>query len=158
VRLILSLSLILAALWVALSGHFSPLLLTFGVLSVALVTWLTVRLEILDREAHPIHLLARGCAYWPWLLWQILLSNLAVVRIILDPRLPISPRLIRLRPSQRTDLGRVIYANSITLTPGTVSVRVDEDRIVVHALTAAAAEELRAGEMDRRVARLERER
>lgn len=154
--LVLSLSLVLAALWIALSGHFDPLLVGFGLLSVALVTWLTVRLEILDREAHPVHLLVRGSRYWPWLIWQILLSNFAVVRIILDPRLPIAPCLVRVRPSQHTDLGRVIYANSITLTPGTVSVRVDEDRIVVHALTAAAAAGLQAGEMDRRVARFER--
>jgi len=151
----LSLGMVLAILWLALSGHFEPLLLAFGGGSVLLVTWLAVRMEVSDPEGHPIHLALRGLRYWPWLLQQMLVSSLSVIRIILDPRLPISPRLIQVQPSQHTDLGRVIFANSITLTPGTVSVRVSEEGVLVHSLTERGARALAAGHMDRRVSRLE---
>jgi multicomponent Na+:H+ antiporter subunit E len=88
-------------------------------------------------------------------LWEIFKSTIDVVRIILDPKLPIRPQLIRVKASQRSEVGQVIYANSITLTPGTISLDVRNDRILVHALTDAAAEGLKTGEMDDYVARLE---
>ena len=75
---------------------------------------------------------------------------------VLDPKLPISPRMVVFHGSQKTDLGRVIYGNSITLTPGTVSLDVREERIFVHALTEVSARSLLDGEMDRRVSALER--
>jgi multicomponent Na+:H+ antiporter subunit E len=78
-----------------------------------------------------------------------------VARRILDPKLPISPRLIKVKATQKRDLGRVIYANSITLTPGTVSVKMDGDEITVHALTREAAEGVETGAMDAKVTRLE---
>ena len=84
-----------------------------------------------------------------------MLANLDVAKRIIDPKLPISPTLITLKPSQRGDLGRVIYANSITLTPGTVTTNLSGDTLEVHALTQEAADSLRKGDMDRRVARLE---
>ena len=82
-------------------------------------------------------------------------SNLAVARLILTPTLSISPTVIRVTATQQTDLGRVVYANSITLTPGTVSMSLDDDQITVHALTREMAENLQTGEMDHRVTRLE---
>jgi multicomponent Na+:H+ antiporter subunit E len=93
--------------------------------------------------------------YWPWLASQIALSALNVSRIILTPRLPISPVLIRVKMSQKSDVGKVTYANSITLTPGTISVDLEDDEILVHALTQKGATELAAGTMDRRVSRFE---
>jgi multicomponent Na+:H+ antiporter subunit E len=86
-----------------------------------------------------------------WLGVQILLSSLAVAKLALQPRLTIRPRMITLPTRQNTELGRAIFANSVTATPGTVCVNVYEDHIVVHALTEEAADQLAAGEMDRRV-------
>ena len=89
------------------------------------------------------------------MLWEIVKANIDVARRILDPRLPISPTIIKVRAGQRHDITRVIYANSITLTPGTVSVDTNGDEITVHALTEQAARAVETGDMDRRVSRLE---
>lgn len=145
-------------LWLLLSGYFDvPLLLIFGALSCALVVFFAWRSEAIDPEERPLRLRFNThiLGYWPWLLWQIVLSNLDVARRIVDPKLPISPMLIALKPTQRSDLGRVIYANSITLTPGTVTTALSGDTLEVHALTREAADSLLEGDMDRRVARLE---
>jgi multicomponent Na+:H+ antiporter subunit E len=97
----------------------------------------------------------RHLPYVPWLLWEILKANVDVARIILHPKLPIRPHLFRVEASQRSEVGQVIYANSITLTPGTISLDVRDNGILVHALTDEAADELKKGEMDGRVTRLE---
>ena len=147
-------------LWLLLSGFLdNALLLGFGVFSCAFVAFIAWRMDRGDPEDYPLrlHLSPQFLTYWPWLLWQIVLSNIDVAKRIIDPKLPISPTMISVRPSQRTDLGRVIYANSITLTPGTVTTYLAGDTIDVHALTQAAAEEVLAGEMDRRVTTLEGE-
>ena len=112
-------------------------------------------MHIADEEGVPIELGLRPFVYAIWLIKEIVLANIDVARRVLDPRLPIRPRLIRVKASQTGDLGRVIYANSITLTPGTVSVDMQGDEITVHALTADAADEDKSGEMDRRVTELE---
>ena len=148
--------LLLLAAWLMWSGRTEPILLVFGVLSSAAVLGLALRMDVVDHEGQPFgRLRLRPLVYVPWLLWQIVRANLAVARIIVDPRLPIGPRLVRIQASQKTDLGLAIHANSITLTPGTLSLDVRQRAILVHALTREAAEELRAGEMDRRVTRLE---
>ncbi|MCZ6574946.1 MAG: Na+/H+ antiporter subunit E [Gammaproteobacteria bacterium] len=151
----ISLALVLFALWLLLSGHYVPLLIGLGALSVLLVVTIALRMDVVDREGHPIHLSPKALLYWPWLAWEIVKSNLDVARRILSPTLPISPTVIRLKASQKSDLGRVIYANSITLTPGTVSIDIDGEHIEVHALTREAAQALRTGDMDRRVTRFE---
>ena len=153
----LTLSILLFAIWLVWSGHYTLLLLFFGALSCALVLLLSHRMKIIDPEGHPIHLLKGSPSFALWLTWAIVQSNIDIARRILDPRLPIAPRMIRVKASQKTHLGQVIYANSITLTPGTVSVDVEEGMIEVHALTDEAAKELLDGEMDRRVTRLENE-
>lgn len=152
----ISLGLILFALWLSLSGFFKPLLLGLGLVSCVFVVRIALRMDVVDREWYPIHLLfTRLLFYWPWLLKEIAKANIDVTRRILDPRLPISPTLVRLKASQRSDIGRVTYANSITVTPGTVSIDLQRDEIVVHALTREAAAALEEGEMDRRVRVLE---
>jgi multicomponent Na+:H+ antiporter subunit E len=145
----------LMAVWLLLSGHFDPTLVTYGVLSCIGVVWLMAHLEILDHEALPSHLGLRLFSYIPWLLKEILLSNLAVAKVILSPRLPIHPRILRVSASQKTQVGQVIYANSITLTPGTVTLDVRDGQFLVHALTTESAEGLLREEMDRRVTHLE---
>jgi multicomponent Na+:H+ antiporter subunit E len=145
----------LMLVWLLLSGHFDMALISYGVLSSVLVVALMAHLRMLDAEALPAHLGIRPFLYLPWLLKEIVISNIAVARVILDPRLPIRPRLLRVRASQRSDVAQVIYANSITLTPGTVTLDVRNGELLVHALTEESAEGLLSGEMDRRVAWLE---
>lgn len=151
----ISLALVLFALWLLLSGHYVPLLIGLGALSVLLVVTIALRMDVVDREGYPVHLGAGALLYWPWLGWEIVKANLDVACRILDPRLPISPTVIRLKASQKSELGKVIYANSITLTPGTVSIDIDGDKIEVHALTREAAQALQTGDMDRHVTRFE---
>ena len=148
-------------LWLLLSGYFDvPLLLVFGALSCALVVFVAWRVEKLDPEERPFRLKLglQTILYWPWLVWQIVLANLDVAKRILDPQLPISPTMITLKPTQRSEMGQVIYANSITLTPGTITTSLSEGVLEVHALTRAGAESLLEGDMDRRVTALERRR
>jgi multicomponent Na+:H+ antiporter subunit E len=155
VRLV-STFLILFAFWLVLSGHYTAFLMTAGTLCALGVVLFARRMDVVDHEGHPIHLAPRALLfYWPWLLKEIAVSAMQVSKIILHPRLPISPTLIRVRTTQRTDVGRTTFANSITLTPGTISVEVAEDEILVHALTRNGADSLADGEMDRRVTRFE---
>lgn len=147
----------LALMWLLLSGHIQPLLLSLGAASVMLVVLIAGRMDVVDREGHPYHLRAsRVLQYWGWLLVEIIQSNLDVARrIVLGAHAPISPTRFRVSATQQTELGQVIYANSITLTPGTVSIDLADGMIEVHALTRDAATALRGGEMDRRVTALE---
>ena len=121
------------------------------------VAFLGIRSGYADEEGHPVDYLLHGLAYWPWLAWEIAKSSFTVARIIVDPKLPISPRLIRVKASQRTAVGVATYANSITLTPGTITVEANRrtQEFVVHALTAETAAGLKDGEMDRRVTAFE---
>ncbi len=141
--------------WLLWSGRSEPLLLVFGILSVVVVILLTLRMDVIDEESEPYHLGFRPLLYVPWLLWEIAKANLHVARVILTPSLPIRPRLLRIRGRQETDLGLVIFANSITLTPGTVTLDVRDRTLLVHALTQHSAEGLRDGEMNDRAAWLE---
>ena len=144
----------LYGVWLLLSGMFEPLLLILGVASCAVVVAITLRMDLADHEGHPIHLSSRALTYWPWLMIEIIKANIDVARCVLAPGLPISPTLVRVTATQKSDLGLVIYANSITLTPGTISVDVEPGEILVHALTRAGADALETGEMDRRVTRM----
>jgi multicomponent Na+:H+ antiporter subunit E len=154
---IASLTAVLAFLWLIWSGHFEPLTLSLGAGSVIVVVALSVRMKVVDDEGAPIGLrYPRLALYVPWLAWEIVKANVDVARRILSPGPPaISPRIIRVRASQASELGQVIYANSITLTPGTISIDVEGGEILVHALHADAAAGVENGEMDRRCTRLE---
>jgi multicomponent Na+:H+ antiporter subunit E len=146
-----NLSLFLFAVWLLLSGHYTPLLLTLGLLSTLLVVFIATRAELVDHEMQVVLIKPGVLLYWFWLAGEIIKANIDVCRRILDPRLPISPRMIQVRAGQQTELGRVTYANSITLVPGTVTVSVEGDMFKVHALTRETAEDLKGGELDRRV-------
>lgn len=147
----------LAVIWLLWSGYFEPLILSFGAASVLFVLWICFRMRIVDEEGSPYHIAmqTRWFLYIPWLLKEIVVANLDVTKRILSKDLPISPVLFEAPCSQKTDLGRVIYANSITLTPGTVSYGVSDDKILVHAIAKEARDGVLTGEMDRRVTRLE---
>jgi multicomponent Na+:H+ antiporter subunit E len=154
VKRTISLGIVLILTWLLWSGHLSnPFLLALGACSVVGIIWLEKRMEILDDEGAPL-LEFKLISYVIWLLKEIVEANIEVTKLILDPKLPIRPRMICVKASQKTSLGRVILANSITLTPGTVSVDMQGDRIWVHALSFEGAEEDLSGDMDRRVSSL----
>ncbi len=144
----------LAAVWILLSGHPDPLLLAFGAASVILVLVLAHRMDLVDAEGHPVQLSWKAPLYVVWLVGQIVVANGTVVREVLRRKVTVSPRLIQVPGGQRDDLHQVIYANSITLTPGTVSVRLQDGEIVVHALTEDLARDIEGGTMARHVRRL----
>lgn len=151
-----TLLLVLFGVWLLWSGHFdSPMLISFGFGSSLLIVWLGLRMQVVDEESAPIAYGLRPLRYLPWLVKEIVVTNLDVARRVLSPQMPISPRLIQVRASQKTDLGRVIYANSITLTPGTLTVDMAGNSITVHALSQEFAEDVESGEMDRRVTEME---
>lgn len=146
----------LGGLWLLLSGYYhDPLLLGLGVVSVILTVYIARRMGVVDEEGFPMQTLPRALAYWPWLLIEIVKSNIAVLYVLAQPRMPVRLSVQSVKPTQKTDLGRVVHANSITLTPGTVTLAVAEDEIIVHALTEASAAGLHTGEMDRRVTAIE---
>ena len=147
----------LFAFWLLLSGIYTPFLVLSGLGAAIAVALLARRMEIVDREGHPIHVALAAAAYWPWLLKEIVKSGWQVSRIILDPRLPISPTFVRFKPSQKSTVALATHANSITLTPGTVTVDAESEEFLVHALTREGAAGVVAGEMDRRVSRLDRD-
>ena len=151
-----SLALVLFGTWLLWSGYFTPLLTGFGIASCLLVLFICHRMQILDEEGAPVEVISfRTLLYIPWLAFEIVKSNVDVARRIVSPGLPIEPQMIRVTASQRSDVGRVIYANSITLTPGTVTVDVEGDWNLVHALTGETAAGVQSGEMDAKVTALE---
>lgn len=151
----ISLAGFLFAFWLVLSGHYTPMLVGAGLVSAILCALAARRMQALDEEGHPIQLAAGALSYYPWLLWEIVKSAWAVTRIVLHPRLPISPTMTVVKASQKSPAALVTYANSITLTPGTLTVGVSGDEFLVHALTREGALDLESGGMDRRVARFE---
>ncbi|UCU92396.1 Na+/H+ antiporter subunit E [Hydrogenophaga taeniospiralis] len=150
-----SLFLTLYAFWLLLSGFFTPFLLAAGASSALAVVWFARRMDVVDHEGHPIQLGARALVYWIWLFKEITKSAWDVSKIILNPKLPISPTMVRFKPSQRTDVGLVLHANSITLTPGTITIEALPNEFLVHGLTRNGAEGTIDSDMDRRVSACE---
>jgi len=155
VQRLVVLTVCLTIVWGLWSGHTEPMILGFGVFSIGLTARYTARMDRVDGEAPHYPFGMRLLGYLPWLAWEVVKSNLDVARIILTPSLPISPRLIRVPGTQRTDMGIVTYANSITLTPGTITCDVRDGALMVHALTAESAAGVESGEMDAKVTALE---
>jgi multicomponent Na+:H+ antiporter subunit E len=153
---VVSLLLMLAGVWLMWSGIFTTQLLILGLLSVLVVTLIAFRMHSIDRESMPVEMILPALVYAPWLFWEIAKANLEVMIIILTPSLPISPSVVTIEGSQKTDLGLAIHGNSITLTPGTVTLDIDDCELTVHALTTSAEASLKAGGIDRRVRGLEK--
>lgn len=142
--------LVLAGLWLGLSGHYGPLLLSLGGGSVVLSVILAYRFDILDSESSPYGRIVHIVFYWFWLIGEILKANWTVVKACVKAELDISPALVKVRTQCLSDLSRTVFANSITLTPGTVSVEVDGDKVLVHALYEDDAGPGAFDDMDRR--------
>lgn len=155
-RQILTSTLLMYGLWLLLSGHYTGLLLTLGLLSALGVSLIGHRMGVLDREGLPMDILIRLPKVALWLIWEILKSNWGVVKVILKPSTA-APQMVTVKASQKSAAGLVTLANFITLTPGTVSVDVSEEdnSVLVHGLTADFAEGCLDPEMDQRVSALE---
>ena len=151
----LSLAAFLFAFWLVLSGHYTPMLVSAGLASAIVCVFAAIRMRASDAEGHPIELFGRALTYFPWLIAEIAKSGWAVTKVILHPRLPISPTMTVVAASQQTRVGVATYANSITLTPGTITVGVDGNELTVHALVNDGALDLEGGGMDRRVSQFE---
>ena len=149
------LSISLSVFWLLNSEHSTDYMLSLGVISIAFVVYIAHRMDVVDHESQPVHLTLKIPAYYTWLIKEIILANLVVVKHIWLGNKSISPVIATISASQKTEIGKVIYANSITLTPGTVSVNLEGDRIMVHALLQESINDLESGEMDRRVVQLE---
>ncbi len=152
-----SLFVLLCVFWILLSGQFKAWLLIVGLLSILLVTWTAWRMRLIDDEGLPLGLTRGAFTYWPWLAVEIIKAAINATRLILNPKLPIAPTMVRVKGSQKTAAGFTTYANSITLTPGTISVEAtgSSREILVHALNEPLAEELEGGDFDKRVTRFE---
>jgi len=146
--------------WLVMSGIYNPLLISLGLISCAVCVWLGSKIGALDYEGFPTHLFKRLPSYLGWLLQEIFWSNISTAKIILSSKH--DPEIFEIPANQKTSAGLATYANSITLTPGTVTVdlvesKVGPSRFTIHALHADFGNELREGEMDRRNVYLEKQ-
>tara|TARA_R110002110_G_C13470397_1_gene720588 strand:- start:69149 stop:69661 length:513 start_codon:yes stop_codon:yes gene_type:complete len=144
----------LAGIWLMWSGIFKPLLFGLGVFSCILSVWMAQRMGFFRHTlSWPTAMRLPG--YWWWVLCEIVKSSVDVAIRILKPSMPISPTVVELVTTEKTEAGKVILGNSITLSPGTVTIDVHKDRLLVHCLTLEGAQALQSLEAQRRTARLE---
>jgi multicomponent Na+:H+ antiporter subunit E len=143
----ISLAVLLFLLWLGLSGQFNVLMLSLGLASTLFIVYISHRMDIIDREEYPANMTPMLLRFWVFLSREIVLANIDVVKRIFKPGKNISPQLVEIPLTLKTDLSRVIYANAITLTPGTVSVKLNKETITVHALSQEAADDLCSGRM-----------
>lgn len=145
------LTVVLAVLWLALSGMWQHTIITsLGAASVAVSVYMTIRMGVLDGESVPFANLIWYARYWGWLGGEIFKANIAVVRLALAPNLNIKPVLTRVAADHGSDMARTTFANSITLTPGTVTVEVEPGGFLVHALDESFADQEAFRDMERR--------
>lgn len=151
----LSLAGFLFAFWLALSGHYTAMLISAGAVSAVVCVLAAIRMRVADAEGHPIEVFRGALTHFPWLIVEIAKSGWSVTKVILHPSLPISPTMTVVHASQKTTPGVATYANSITLTPGTITVGVSGNDLTIHALVRDGALDLEGGGMDRRVSQFE---
>jgi len=154
IRKMALLFLLLGLAWVLWSGYFKPLLLGLGFASCLLTVYLAKRMGYFEPELFALRIGAGIFRYWLWLLVEIARSSLAVARVVLDPELPVSPQLLELDIRDQDPVDQVILGNSMTLTPGTLTVDLHGGKLQVHALTQHEAQHVREGTMLRRLARV----
>jgi multicomponent Na+:H+ antiporter subunit E len=147
---------LLFALWLVLSGLFDPFHLTLGVISCGLVSRFSSDYLFEDQSvtsAQRARQFFRFPGYSLWLLYEIFLANLYVFKLALRPSGlgDLKPQVVRFRTHLKTDFAKYIFASSITLTPGTVTIRIDGDEFYVHAISDYTALGLE-GQMEKRIA------
>lgn len=140
--------------WLLLSGQYSPLFVAFGVLSVLLTFWFQLRMDRIDGEPARLRIASSMVRFVFWLLWEIIRTNIDLAKRIWHPDLPIDPVWKRLDTRLQTTHEKTLYANAITLTPGSLTTDVYDDYLMVHTLTPEAMQELEEGEMEEQIRRL----
>ena len=150
----ITLFIVLFGFWLLMSGYFTPLILSLGVISCLLCVYLTIKGKFLDNETLPIYFFPRLIQYTLWLIKEILKSNIQTAKVIIMKSE--EPELFSVKATQKTNEGKVTYANSITLTPGTVTTQIKNDIFEVHALTKDFGDDVRSSEMDKMVTWLEK--
>lgn len=145
---------LLGVLWLLLSGHITPLLIVLGAASTLLVVWFLRRMDRADGAPMQLRASFGLFSYLVWLLWDVVKANIDLAWRIWAPTLPVRPVWARLDTQVETPLEKTLYANSITLTPGTLTTDVRDDHFLIHALSQAGIDELREGEMERRIRRI----
>jgi multicomponent Na+:H+ antiporter subunit E len=144
------------AFWILLSGEFTFILITSGIIASLIVAYLSHDIFIGKADLKTeVGRVFRFIKYVPWLLWQIILCNVEIAYLVLNPKPLVDPQIVRFKPDLKTDLGIVTLANSITLTPGTVTVEANEEEFVIHAIWKKSAEGIISGEMQRKVKKIE---
>lgn len=151
-----SLTILLVIFWLLNSGHYTPLILSLGVISIILVVYIAKRMNVIDEESQPLHLTKSIPFYYMWLLKELVVSNMEVVSRIWRSKNSYTPAMATIKIKQGNDMARVIYANSISLTPGTITTDVGHDSITVHALDESSIVALNSGEMEARILRLDK--
>ena len=147
----------LFALWLLMSGVYKDLIVWFGVASSIIAVYVVRRMDNaadvdrLEIRLKPLEMLR----YLGWLMVEIAKANWAVTKTIMTPVMPIRQHFFTVPVSQTTELGQTIYANSITLTPGTISVEIEDGRFWVHALSYSDDDMGALADMDARVTRVE---
>ena len=154
-RYVISLAIVLSLLWLGISGVYKPLMYSFGAGSVVFVVWMSRRMDVVGVEHNPVLYSWRLPIYWLWLLWEIVKSNIEVARAALSPGKLVRPRVVKVPMRLHSSVGKVTYANSVTLTPGTVTLLLEDDQLEAHALLESSAASLESGEMERKIAWLE---
>lgn len=154
-RLVLTFVLLMSV-WLLWSGFFKPLLISLGLLSCLFTLFLAHRMGFFKRGVFSLHLAYRLIPFWGWLALELIKSNLTVARIVLSPKMVISPTVVQLTAQSDDPVLQAILGNSITLTPGTVTLDDHEGELLVHCLTRQGADALLEGDMNRRVAALQR--
>ena len=149
-----TLFIVLFGFWLLMSGYYTPLILSLGVISCLLCVYLTIKGKFLDNETLPIYFFPRLIQYTLWLIKEILKSNIQTAKVIIMKSE--EPELFSVKSTQKTNEGKVTYANSITLTPGTVTTQIKNDIFEVHALTKDFGDDVRSSEMDKMVTWLEK--
>ena len=144
------------AAWLLWSGLFKPLLIGLGVVSCLLVLVLSQRMGMFNKDVFSLRFIWRLLPFWGWLGKELIVANLEVARVVLSRHMKINPTVIRLQALSDDRVSQAILGNSITLTPGTVTVDDYEGELLVHCLTREGADALIEGEMNRRVAALSR--
>ncbi|MEE9387862.1 MAG: Na+/H+ antiporter subunit E [Paracoccaceae bacterium] len=147
---------VLFGLWLLMSGIYNPLLLGLGLASSIVAVYVGKRMDAQDDSTLELHLSpAQLLRYLGWLFVEIARANWAVSKVILSRKMPIRQHLFTVPSSQSTDVGQVVFANSITLTPGTITVETEEDHFIVHALAYSNDDPAALADMDARVSKSE---
>lgn len=145
---------VLYLFWLILSGHFTLFFFSLGLVSIVLVTWIQKRMDLVDNEPAKLNLSFRLINYGLWLSWKVILSNIDVVRRVWDPTLPATPVWEKLDVQIKSSREQTLYANSITLTPGTLTTDVGDGYFLIHSLSPEGIAELKTGEMEKQIKKL----